>query len=311
MIFKGFERLGLRHGILLMLAILIFLGGASCSKEQAPQIPVLVATIHPYELLLKELAGSGFEVKCLIPGTASPHTWSPVPADLKALSEASFVLSNGLGLEANIEQNLKQMQDKHLQAADLLHDLIVLDSLKQHAIPDSSDHKHHEGLDPHIWTSTHLMKRLISKLEKELGTRFPNSAFIFSRNAGSMRKKLEATDRQIKNERAAFSDPAIVTYHNSFEYFTKEYGIHTLAWVQASPAKEPTPSELASLGQIITQHKVKALFIEPQMNPKSGEVLSREFGLQMITIDPLGSNSQATGIAELILEYWQIMKQAF
>lgn len=294
-----------------MLAILIFMGGASCSKEQAPQIPVLVATIHPYELILKQLAGSGFEVKCLIPGAASPHTWNPVPADLKALSEASFVLSNGLGLEANIEQNLRNMKDKHLQAADLLHDLIVLDSLKQHAIPDSSQLYHHEGLDPHIWTSPQLMLRLVSKLEKELSTRFPNSAFIFSRNAEIMRKELEATQRQIRDERASYLDPAIVTYHNSFEYFTNAFGIRTLAWVQASPAKEPTPSELASLGQILTAHQVKAIFIEPQMNPKSGEVLAREFNLKLITIDPLGSNSQATGIAELILEYWQIMKQAF
>jgi len=311
MLAKGFESSRYRQFALIMLALLMFLGGASCQKEQVPQIPVLVATIHPYELLLKELAGSGFEVKCLIPGKASPHTWNPVPADLKALSEASFILSNGLELEANISQNLKQMPDKHLQAADLLSDLIVLDSLRHHALPDSSKHDHHEGIDPHIWTSPLLMQRLISKLEKELSIRYPNSAFIFSRNAETMRKKLEAADRQIKNERAAYSNPAIVTYHNSFEYFTNAYGISTLGWVQASPAKEPSPAELVNLGKLINAHNVKALFIEPQMNPKSGEVLSREFGLQLITIDPLGSNSQASGIAELILEYWQIMKQAF
>lgn len=308
---KGSDRFAYRHGIILLLAMLIFLGAVSCQKQQAPQVPVLVATIHPYELILRQMAGSGFEVKCLIPGTASPHTWSPVPSDLKALSEASFVLSNGLELEANIEQSLKQMQDKHLQASDLLNDLVVLDSLKQHALPDSILHHHHDGIDPHIWTSPRMMLRLISKLEKELATRFPNSAFVFSRNAEAMRKELEAVDRQIKQDRATYSNPAVITYHNSFSYFTEEYDIRTLGWIQASPSKEPTPAELVNLGKIIGQHKVKALFIEPQMNPKSGEVLSREFGLKLITLDPLGSNSQADKFADLIMEFWQNMKQAF
>ena len=51
----------------------------SCQKKESEaKKPLLLASIHPYELVLKQLAGNEFEVQCLIPPGASPHTWSPL-----------------------------------------------------------------------------------------------------------------------------------------------------------------------------------------------------------------------------------------
>ena len=50
----------------------------SCQKQEEKTSPLLLASIHPYELILKQLAGNEFEVKCIIPPGASPHTWSPI-----------------------------------------------------------------------------------------------------------------------------------------------------------------------------------------------------------------------------------------
>ncbi len=67
----------------------------SCQKQEEKPSPLLLASIHPYELILKQLVGNEFEVKCIIPPGASPHTWSPGPADLKNFSSASMILANG------------------------------------------------------------------------------------------------------------------------------------------------------------------------------------------------------------------------
>jgi len=291
---------------------------SSCQKVAAPAKPVLIASIHPYALLLQELAGSEFEVRTLVPANASPHTWSPVPSDLKALSQASLILSNGLSLEANVEQSFALYKDKHLSVAGLLSDLIAIDSLQNAHAPDSleaeEEHEeghHHSGADPHLWTSPRLMMRLIPKLEKELSSRFPNSAFVFKRNAETMMSELHAADEQIVSERSTYKSPGLITYHNSFHYFTEDYQINVLGWVQASPSKEPTPKELATLGNVIREHKVCALFLEPQMNRKAGEVLAREFKLKLLTLDPLGSTLPAKTISELILANWNSMKEGF
>jgi hypothetical protein len=46
------------------------------------------------------------------------------------------------------------------------------------------------------------------------------------------------------------------------------------------------------------------------MDRKAGEVLAREFGLQLLILDPLGSDSKAGSLGELINENWNTMKQS-
>ena len=111
---------------ILLVALLFTL---SCKKQEVSQKkPLLLATIHPYELILQQLAGDEFEVSCIIPVNASPHTWSPNPADLKNINLAALILANGLGLEGNLEKNLAERKDVYLEAAVLLKDIIPLSS---------------------------------------------------------------------------------------------------------------------------------------------------------------------------------------
>jgi zinc transport system substrate-binding protein len=280
----------------------------SCQQHKERKRPLLLASIHPYELLLKQLAGSDFDVQCIIPANASPHTWSPNPSDLKAIMEASFILSNGLGLEAHLENSFATRAFVRVQAAKLIKDAIPHPVDEQHEA--DGDHQH-LGQDPHLWTSPRLMIRLVTAVANELSRRFPNSALVFRQNAETMRRELDEAAELIKTEREAYLEPGLITYHNTFYYFTKEFDIKYLGWVQFSPGKEPRPKDLAGLGETIQAHKVKAVFIEPQMDRKAGEVLAKEFGLKLLLLDSLGSDAKAKTIAELILTNWDSMKEAF
>ncbi|MDD2229260.1 MAG: metal ABC transporter substrate-binding protein [Candidatus Cloacimonetes bacterium] len=281
----------------------------ACQKQTARNKPLLLASIHPYELLLTQLVGSDFEVKSIIPANASPHTWSSSPSNLKDIVDASLILSNGLGLETNLQKSFATRADAHVEAAQLIEESIPkIEFEHQHTHGTELDHKEQ---DPHLWTSPHLMIRLVTALEKELCKRFPNSALVFSNNAKKIRQELEDLSNKINTERNTFIEPGIITYHNGFGYFTNEFAIEYLGWVQFSPGKEPSPQDLAHLGETIQAHKVKAVFVEPQMNKKAGEVLAKEFNLKLLTLDPLGSSGEAKTISELISDNWDSMKGAF
>lgn len=291
------------------IALLLLMFAVSCQNRGERKKPLLVASIHPYELILRQLAGSDFDVQSIIPASASPHSWSPKPSDLKALMEASLILSNGMGLEESLQKSLATRPTEHVEVAKLLKDVIPLIATSNH---HDELHKHkHEGNDPHLWTSTFLMSRLITKLEKELSSRFPNSSLVFKQNADIMRGEMDALIEQINEERRAFSETGLVTYHNSFQYFTHEFDIEYLGWVQFSPGKEPNPKDLTELGNTIKEHKVQAVFIEPQMSKKAGELLAKEFDLKLLTLDPLGSDNRVATIAELFMDNWNSMKEAF
>ncbi len=301
------------HYLVFLTLGLLVLGLISCTKKTAPSKPLLLASIHPYELILQQLAGSEFEVNSIIPAGASPHTWSPGPSDLKAFGNAQLIVSNGLGLETNLEKNFASRSQVHVEVATLLKDVLLLsetEAEEQHE-PETEAEHHHHGTDPHLWTSPRLMLRLVLLLEKELATRFPNSALVFKANAQTMRNELETLIVTIDSERRGYKSPGVITYHNSFQHFCEDFEIANLGWVQSSPGKEPTPKELSALGNTITTNSVKAIFLEPQMDKKAGEVLAREFGLKLLMLDPLGSTIKAKSISELIGNNWQSMKQGF
>lgn len=294
--------------LLKLLLLLSLLFCFACQKQVAREKPLLLVSIHPYELLLTQLAGSDFEVNTIIPANASPHTWSPNPSTLEDILDASLILSNGLGLETNLQKSFAARANAHVEAAELISDAIpAMDKDTEH---EGEGHQH-EGIDPHLWTSPRLMIRLVTALEKELIERFPNSTLVFNNNANTIRKELEAAAEQIKSERKKYLDPGLITYHNSFSYFCQEFGIQYLGWVQFSPGKEPSPKDLTKLGDTIKEHQVTAVFIEPQMDKKAGEVLAKEFKLKLLTLDPLGSDMKAKTISELILANWESMKGAF
>lgn len=310
----------MRKTALIVLCLYLLLAGA-CGKAkdaEAEARPLILCSIHPYELLLQQLVGDGIEVKSLIPPNASPHTFSPTPADLKDLHRAELIVSNGLGLEHLVEQAMGNLDAKQLVVADMLKDLIELDSLKQVRYQqlggeegeESYGHQH-AAIDPHLWTSPRLLQKLCTKLKNELVPLFPDFAPVINHNHDIIIKELEALDTRILRERQGFDQPAILTYHNSFHYFTRDYNIHYAGWVQSSPGKEPSLRELAALGATIRNFKIKAIFIEPQQNPKSAEILAKEYKLKLETLDPLGGSLPVKTVAELIAANWQVMKQSF
>ena len=282
--------------ILILLLPVLF----SCKAGAEREKPLIVVSIYPYELLVKELVGSAADVISIIPPAASPHDWSPNPSNLSALSKAKLIIINGLDLEQSLNQALRQHQDKLLVISELIR--FKPDSLY------ADDPEHSGAPDPHIWTSVNYLQRMVDALEPELRSRFSELADSISASSLRVRSGLKEVDSQIRAEVSSFKDPAIITYHNSFGYFLKDYGILHLASVQSAPGKEPGPRELGELGRLIKARGLKAIFVEPQMSRKSAEVLAREFGLRILILDPIGNSLGAETIYDFLLSNWKIMR---
>ena len=266
----------------------------SCKKAVDSPSNLIVVSIYPYELLLKQMVGPEIEVRTLIPPNFSPHTYNPSPAELKSLYDANLVFSNGFGLETNIQTALNALGEKHLSAEQLLQ------------LPQKE-----ENPNPHIWLSPRLMKKLVSELEEPLQRTFPSYKDSISFHCRELISQFSSLDSLIIQERAQFSHTPIITYHDSFHYFIQDYQLDYLGSIQSSPGQEPTPKELVYLGDLIKANQVKAIFVEPQMDRKSANVLAKEFHLQVIELDPLGRTINAQSLPKLILINWNRMKQAW
>lgn len=291
-------------------ALCLLLSLISCAPRR-PRQDLILVTVHPYELLLKELVGETLAVRTLVPPHASPHNWNPRPSDLQALQDASLVISNGLDLEAQLQQALKGVSAKHLCLAELL-DLEAGDHHAHHAAEHAKEpHQHGGAVNPHLWLSPTLLLRIVAQLTPRLQQQWPELAERIGANAKALSERLTGLHQRLVRERLRYGEIGIITYHDSFHHFLFDYGIRNLGSVQASPSREPSARQLAELGQLIRDNGIRAICVEPQLDRRSANVLAREFDLGIIELDPLGATLDADSAEELILANWERMQQSW
>ncbi|MDD2331744.1 MAG: metal ABC transporter substrate-binding protein [Candidatus Cloacimonetes bacterium] len=307
--------------VILIGLLVLCLVATSCRKKAAPLNKLIITTIYPYELLVKQLVGDAIEVRCLVPPNSSPHTWSPNPADLKDLEDAGVIIANGLGLETHLMKSLTVHKGKLIEISSLIdiENQIQHDAEKEaepqdephQPTPHPADEHHHEGMNPHIWLSPDFLMLMTTSLSDLLLEKYPEFRSQITANTQIMIRELQLAHAQIKAEVQGFPSPALITYHNSFSYFADEFGIEVIGSIQTSPGQEPTLKELSMLSAKIREYQLKAITTEPQMNPKPAEELAKRLNLVVIQLDPLGTSLPIKTISELLIKNWEIMKPTF
>lgn len=273
-----------------ILIILILFSLFGCGGSPEKQGKLIVVSIYPYELLVKQMVGEDIMVQTLIPPNASPHTYSPKPREIEDLHRAELVIANGYGLENNLEQAFDAVGEKLVRVEDLLN------------LPE------HDGVNPHVWLSPQLMQQLVIMLNDRLQTAFPEYSEVISNNSVNLVAQMAALSSQIARERSTFARTPIITFHDSYQYFFRDYGIDYLGSVQRSAGQEPTPKDLARIGDLIRENGLRAIYVEPQMDKRSATALANEFDLEIIELDPLGHSYKPQTFMDIILNNWEGMK---
>ena len=84
----------------------------------------------------------------------------------------------------------------------------------------------------------------------------------------------------------------IVTFHEAFPYFAKEFGFDIVAVIEREPGSEPGAGELAKTMDLIREKRVSALFTEPQYSPKAAETIANETGAKVYSLDPFVTGTE-------------------
>jgi zinc transport system substrate-binding protein len=82
------------------------------------------------------------------------------------------------------------------------------------------------------------------------------------------------------------SNRDIITFHEAFPYFAREFNLNIAAVIDREPGSEPSAAELARTIEIIKETGAKVIFAEPQYPAKSAETIARETGVKIYILDP-------------------------
>ncbi len=157
---------------------------------------------------------------------------------------------------------------------------------KHHGKHDHDKHDdHHAGhdhgaFDPHAWQSLKLAVTYVDNITAALAKADPANAATFYGNRAVYVAEIEALDREIRENMARLpsSRRTVVTSHDAFQYFGRDYGLTFLAPQGLSTESEASAQDVARLIVQMRKEKISAVFIENITNSRLLEQIAKETG---------------------------------
>lgn len=226
----------------------------------------VVATTTMIADLAQSIGGDLVEVEGLMGPGVDPHLYKASAGDLQKIQEANLIVYNGLHLESKMGDVFSMMskQGKVTIAISegLAQDQLIVD-------PETGE------IDPHIWFDVMLWKAASHNMLAALIKVDPANRTTYEQNHQGLVQELDQLDLQVRKaiESIPQQSRVLVTAHDAFQYFSKAYGIEVLSIQGISTLAEAGTQKISQLAKEIADRKIKAIFVESSVSPKSLKAL--------------------------------------
>jgi zinc transport system substrate-binding protein len=254
------------------LLLLSLLCGCVEQKEETSGIKV-VATIAPLQEMVKTVGGDRVNVSVLIPPGAEPHSFEPTPSQMVQMADADLLVKNGAGLEF--------WMDKVLQSNENLTVIDTSEGVRTIREGEGAE-------DPHIWLSLRNSQLQVENIYRGLTKIDPENKDYYLQNRDSYLQKLRSLDQEFNRTFSNKTKKTFIVDHPAWSYFARDYGLMQIPLMENE--QEPGPRYLAQIVDLARNENITTIFVEPEFNPKSAEVISREMNATVVSLDPLAGD---------------------
>lgn len=252
--------------------------------------------------IAQAVGGDKVEVAGIIKPGIDPHEFTPSTNDVKAISKAKVVLLSGYGMEATYLSKLEKSVGSgpaFVSIGKSIKPLLVEPEEEDdhgHAHGDSQDGK---IPDPHWWHSIKNVEIATDAVRDAFVAADPANKAAYDANAAAYEGKLEDLSKWAKLEIARIPRDrrVLVTSHDAFGYFARDYGFKIYPIAGISTEDQPSSKKVREIINAIKAEGVKAIFLENIENPKVLTEITRETGAKTggtLYADGLGSKEAST-----------------
>lgn len=264
--------------ISVLMALTVVLAGTA-----QPKLNVVASFYIPYEFT-KNVGGDRIEIKNLVPAGASAHDYEPTPADIKTVEAAQVFVYNGANMDdAWVKRLLGVVKNRDR--------LVVVEATKGLPLRKAPQGEEAFEFDPHVWLDPLLAGEMVKNIGKGLITADSAGRAVYEANARSYQSQLGALDGKIRLGLAQCRLRDLIISHQFLDYFAARYDLRAHALAGLEP-EEPTAQRLTELIELGKRLGIKYLFAERLEKPKALEVLARELGAKILTLDPIEGLSE-------------------
>ena len=240
----------------------------------------VATTVAPISSIARNIGGDRIRLRGLIPDATNSHTFEPSPSDAQTLAKADLIIVNGLHLEqptldmASASKNatavIRQLGDETISQKDWLFDF---------SFPESAGDP-----NPHLWMDMQYAIQYADLIRGWFDQADPPNRAAYDANFATYRTRLDQLDGLIRKGVASVpdADRKLLTYHDSWAYWARDYGFTVIGAVQASDFSDPSPQEVGRLIQQIRAEKVPAVFGSEVFPSPVLEQIARESGATFV-----------------------------
>ena len=240
----------------------------------------VVTTVSPITSIVENIGGPRIILEGVVPEGVNSHTFEPTPSMAKLMAGADLIIINGLFLEeptlALAESNKKDdavilaLGDRSVTPDEWQFDF---------TFPESAGHP-----NPHLWPDPNLGLRYAELVQDRLAALDPDNAAYYAGNLEIFRGKVEKMDQAIRVAVATVPEGnrKLLTYHDSWAYFAKQYGMEVIGAVQPSNFSQPSVREVAELIDQVKELGLPAVFGSEVFSSDVLEAIASEADAQFI-----------------------------
>src|SRR5512132_995630 len=268
---------GMSRWVILAAVLGAVLAGGCSGKQPAGsadqghgRILRVVATTTQVADFARNVGGDRVQVTSLLKPGIDPHDFEPSPADIDAIAHADLVIENGAGLES------------------WLHDTITSSGFDGPVVDTSQGVRLRQvggATDPHIWQNPRNAEVMVANIDRALAAADPADAGVFRANLAGYTKQLLALDAGVQRQIDSLANKKLVTNHDAFGYYIDRYGLQFVGSVIPSfdTSAELSGRDIRDLVAKIKATKVKAVFSEASLPPRTAETIAQEAGVKVVT----------------------------
>jgi zinc transport system substrate-binding protein len=247
--------------------LLLCLASITCAGATQAQVRV-VASIKPLQMIAHAITQGVSEPALLIPSSQSYHHFTLRPSTIRLLNSAELLIWVGPELETYLSDALSSASVPAIE-------VLALPGLQTHyagddhehvtiLIPESGNHAGHQHsssgmIDPHVWLDTRNAGLIASALAARLIAMDPAAAAVYAANLQDFLAALELLQSRLARELAPVAAMEYAVYHNAFQYFEKQFGLHHDVVFVESEELEPGVRHMLAIRHAVQTMPLKCL----------------------------------------------------
>lgn len=287
-----------RRRLLLSVISVLTLGSVSHTLAADTAPLRVVTTFSILGDMVSRIGGEHIVLTTLVGPGGDAHVYRPTPAAARAMSEADILVVNGLEFEGWLERlvdasdfdgiqvvattAIEPMRYQEIEHEDHSEGGHENEKNDDHDDDEHAGHENHDHgtFDPHAWQSLNNAVAYVDSITAGLATTRPESASAFYLNRATYVDEIQALNVDIRALMETLPDDArtVVTSHDAFQYFGRDYNLTFLAPQGLSTDSEASAKDVASLIRQMRAEGIDAAFVENIADPRLLEQIVNETG---------------------------------